>query len=497
MDALKELVQHLDKWSLGSKPNKGEGKLDSLFNLMKSGKHSDAEIEHIIYGKKTDVSFFKLKSDLKNHLLGMLLIKEPKITKNSQYRSTMLRGFRNVALCRILAAVGARRTALELAKKTYDLASKHHLNDIGLQAARILREYYAKTGKVKDFHSMNQAIDRFMHFMAGELEAEKAYQTIALEAMYLRKPKDEASKLALDYAGRLKELAKDNPSFWVNFNFYRLHAWGFHFNNHFRKALEVYDQMEAWLNENPIYKRSIVYGHLHYNRLLCYLHLEDWKAGKKMADNCLSLYRPGQWNWFVFQEGYFLLLMRGGKFFEALEVYQTVRGHNKFALLDDLKKELWLIFEAYLYFVLKTIPNSKKRLTAKRFKLEKFLNEVPQISKDKRGYNISILVIHILFLLQTKDFQKIIDRMDALQKYIHRYLKREEDIRSKLFIKMLMVMERQSFDHNKTIEKAQKYLAEMQTHQFQYEGTPIDAEIIPYETLWEMVLKILKEQSNN
>ncbi len=109
---------------------------------------------------------------------------------------------------------------------------------------------------------------------------------------------------------------------------------------------------------------------------------------------------------------------------------------------------------------------------------------------------MAILIIHILFLLQQGKHHDIIDRVTALQVYRNRYLKREEDIRSKLFIKMILVMDKEFFEYEKTQQKTEKYLDQLTKARYTYEGSPMDAEVVPYETLWSMVLKILKEQGH-
>ena len=230
------------------------------------------------------------------------------------------------------------------------------------------------------------------------------------------------------------------------------------------------------------------------DQLVCYLHLNDFERGKVIGERCFACYKVGSNNWFIFSEFYFLFCMRSEQFGVAKVLFKSVVRHIKFDNLAASRREKWRIYHAYLQFleVCGLVDGSSPKLRTKRFKVEKFLNEVPIFSKDKRGYNIAILIIHILFLLKRERFGEIIDRMGGLRQYRKRYLKQPEDIRSSLFIKMLMVMERQSFDYLETKIKTHGYFEELKGVRFRYEGMPIDPEVVGYEVLWGVVLGVLR-----
>ncbi|MCH8902668.1 MAG: hypothetical protein IIA45_01965 [Bacteroidetes bacterium] len=97
-----------------------------------------------------------------------------------------------------------------------------------------------------------------------------------------------------------------------------------------------------------------------------------------------------------------------------------------------------------------------------------------------------------MILLARKKFSEIIDRMESLKTYNTRYLRRKENFRSNRFIKMLAVMERANFDHEKTKTRAQKFLDELNDISRPENKTLSDLEIITYENLWEMVLNEIK-----
>ncbi len=126
-----------------------------------------------------------------------------------------------------------------------------------------------------------------------------------------------------------------------------------------------------------------------------------------------------------------------------------------------------------------------------KFRIKKFLNEVPTYSKDKRGNNITILILHILLLLQQRKYGEIIDRVESLKTYSHRYLRQDDTFRSNCFIKMLLQLPAASFHKKGVIRKAKKYWEKLQSVPLKKANQSVELEIIPYETLWEFVLNSL------
>ena len=126
-----------------------------------------------------------------------------------------------------------------------------------------------------------------------------------------------------------------------------------------------------------------------------------------------------------------------------------------------------------------------------KFRLGKFMNEVPSYSQDKRGANISILVIQILFTIVQKNYNKSIDRIEAIEKYTSRHLKQDDNFRSNCFIKMLMEIPKESFKKEAVAQKADRYRRKLAEMPLAKANQAFHIEVIPYEHLWEMVINLL------
>ena len=178
----------------------------------------------------------------------------------------------------------------------------------------------------------------------------------------------------------------------------------------------------------------------HYQQFVCYCQLRDFENGKNTAQAGMKLLEEGAFNWFKYRELLFLLAIHSQNYQESYEIFTETIGHSRFKFLPAPIKEFWKIFEAYLYYLISVrkikLPVSDKHFT--KFRLGRFLNETPIFSKDKRGLNISILVVQIVFMIQQKKYGQAIDRMEAIEKYCSRYLKMNDTFRSNCFIKLLL-----------------------------------------------------------
>lgn len=116
---------------------------------------------------------------------------------------------------------------------------------------------------------------------------------------------------------------------------------------------------------------------------------------------------------------------------------------------------------------------------------------MPIYRQDKRGANISILILQILFLLHQKKYNAIIDRAESLRQYTYRYLRRDDTFRSHCFIRMLLTLPECSFNKTAVLRKADKYWQQLQAMPLNVAKQSAEIEIVPYETLWEFVLEEL------
>ncbi len=227
-------------------------------------------------------------------------------------------------------------------------------------------------------------------------------------------------------------------------------------------------------------------------QLSLYTSLKEFEKGKEAAEKCLALIDKQEYNWFSVQETYINLCLHTQNYQQAYDILCVVTSSKNYTSLPNLHKEAISLLEAYINFLIKIgkIDTSLSKYTLRRFRVSKFLNEVPFFSLDKRGQNIPILIIQLLFMLHQKKYDMVWDRVEALNAYCYRYLRKDHTFRSNCFIKMLLLLPKAGFHKERVIRRAKPLYHRL-------ESVPVKIiamEIIPYETLWEHIIELLENK---
>lgn len=82
--------------------------------------------------------------------------------------------------------------------------------------------------------------------------------------------------------------------------------------------------------------------------------------------------------------------------------------------------------------------------------------------------------------------------MDALKQYSYRYLRKDETLRTNLFIKMLNSMVKADFNRIRTERYVEPLWEQLRSVPINISEQGIEVEILPFEQLWPMVLEMLE-----
>ena len=95
------------------------------------------------------------------------------------------------------------------------------------------------------------------------------------------------------------------------------------------------------------------------------------------------------------------------------------------------------------------------------------------------------------FMIKQKNYDQAVDRIDAIEKYISRYLRKDETYRSHCFIRMLLQIPASGFHRAGVVRNAKKFRNKLEEVNIPMTGQNYEIEIIPYEVLWEHVIESL------
>lgn len=479
---------------INSKFNKSQKQYLFYDKLLNGEITNDIEGSKILFGKTPNhPAYLKLKYRLKKRLLNTLFFIDLNKAKHSEYNQAKLESFKSWATINLLFNRGARSPAIKICHTLLQHSIRYDFTDIQIMISRILMKYYAfvEVDKRKYIKYQDLMFEKLEVFSA-ELKAESFYNHIS-HLQYENIKPSALQSLLNTYTKKLNDLKKQYDSYTINYNFYQLKSYNYIQREEYQNAKLVCAEAIGYLkNSNTDSKIAEVAFRrdLHF----CHIQLGELEEAKKMILLNIRLFKVGGYNWFREWNHYFIWALASNDHKEMLNTVLTVINQPKIKKLK-LIEEIWKVKEAYIQLLIKSNIINRKLYKSKfkQFRITKFLNEVPNYSKDKKGLNISILIIHLLFLVFDKKYDNILKRIDSLKQYSHRYLRNDHTFRSNCFIKMLCKIPDANYHPIALKRHTRKLYDKLSTTSYTYSDNPADIEVIPYENLWEIVLEILRK----
>ncbi|MFN7118590.1 MAG: hypothetical protein ACK4TA_17460, partial [Saprospiraceae bacterium] len=478
---------------------RGYSQVQQLYNDISLGKvNTDEDIISTFFPYSENAQFYasRLKKKLKTRLINTLFFVDVNQQGFNEYSRAYIICSKQVAATKILLGLNARQAAVPIAEEALKIAVEFEFVDLIISLARDLEIIYGTiTGERKKLERINELLNKFLPIMEAEIKAEQCYADIMSYFVSSKATKPEIKNKVEEYAKNMETLFETIASPRFNFIAYLILTLRYEVVNDYKSTLEIcnkalsyFEPIESKVPINNIFMFAI--------KMLAYqVYLGNFKATKLAVQKCFQFSREGTLNWFLTLDYAIISAFHSENFQEAYQYYTKAACNANFEKQPPSMRERWYILEAFIYFFfftkkLKIIDNN----SLKKFRLTRFLNDVPVYSKDKRGANISILVLQILFLLQQQKYGEIIDRTESLKTYMQRYLRQDDTYRSNCFIHMLLTLPDCSFHKKAVLRKAEKYWNKLLEVPMSAANQNAEIEIVPYEMLWEFVLESLDDK---
>lgn len=496
MEKLKELVSIIPKQiqSIGHPFEKGT-KLARLHEILREDKvNTDEEACGLLYEHQDKNAYYKLKHTLRNRLFNLLFFLEDKETSYSDIKKVKLACQKDLALYNLLITKGARQNALFIAAKGLKTALAYEFTFEALFFARQLQAHYATvSGSRLQFSKYNEIVQSQSGLLMAEMIVEGLFYELFSLYVNDKSTKPHVYKMAEQYLQQANKIKpkKESITFFYHKSMIEIIKWMS--INDYTTALQIGAQALVKINGH---KTLLTRGFITISLQMaaCCIQLKKHRECEKIILKCLSIVGEGFHTWFTIQSIYFMLCFHTHQFEKARSVFQLSVRHRKFSSLPANAKEVWKIYEVWLRFLKEIGKLQADTHKRKSFRISKFINEVPTFSKDKRGLNISILVVQILFLLLQKKYDIILDRFESISKYKTRYLDKEHNFRSNVFIRMLLELPKANFKLKTVKQKTEKLSALLKEVPLEIANQSHDLEILPYEDAWQLILSLLDKK---
>lgn len=455
--------------------------------ILNNSFQTDEEAAASLYQTNKKASKYKkLKYVLKNRLINNLFFIDVSQPSYNERQKAYYECYKEWAAVKILLGKNARTAAVSLSLKILKQAQKYEFTELTLDLARMFRLHYGTIiGDLKKYELYCALFEEYEKIWQNENLIEGLYTDLMTRYVKTKANQLEVHTKAKEYLQQIQPILETYNSYGIQFCGSLIKIIIQSSINDYEKTILVCQESVRLFKQKPYIARlplQIAYQQM----LICNIQLKQYKEGKESAENALAFMEVGAFNWFKHQEYFFILAMHTKKYQEAYDVFYKTLKNNRFNYLPSPIQETWKIFAAYIHYLVEVgqvFPKDTDRRFNK-FRLGRFLNETLIFSKDKRGMNIPILIIHILFMILQKKYNLAIDRMEAIDKYCSRYLKKGENFRSNCFIRLLLIIPQANFHKAAVERKASKYLEKLIDVPLEVSNQSHEIEIIPYEDLW-------------
>jgi hypothetical protein len=491
-------VDIFDKTLLSSK----DSKFTQFYDAVEAGEvNSDEEASILLYGDENSASYRKLKSRFLSRLLNTLFFLDLNNSSGKiDYKYAHYHCMKALMHAKLLRFFGAFGAAAMIIKQRYSDARKYYFYDILAEYSGFLLQFYSLSGNSKALKEELENYNEYKKYADSENQSKLIYFSSIVE--FIRT--GSVSELALSELNNgivaLEEEVKNVPTIVNIYNLHQLRMIKFEATFDYEGLLKECDKTYDVLEKHAYFNDKSKVGLVTWRKLIACLNVKDFKQGIDLYNKSEEIFIVGSINWFNLKKFGALLAFHSGDREAAYRIFIEGVANKRSKSMSKTIREFWSIYGAYCQFLMRMHNEYDKAEDSEeltKFRLYKFLNEVPLYSKDKTGYNVSLLIIKFIFSLVDNKYEDIIQSIDSLKVYRSRYLKEDINKRAYVFIGMLLRLEKESFKSQDCKAKCENDLNLLIAHSYssknKVDNWPVhEWEVMPFEKLWFYIIKILE-----
>jgi hypothetical protein len=398
-----------------------------------------------------------------------------------------VRASNELVMAELLLRGGAGMSARISAQRAANISRDHSNTNEEIRALTMLRRIDAmnlETGLLRahDHRLRHLCVKLGQENEAGFIED---YVRIRMQT-YSRKPS--ATKREIEVlVKRLGELDSGHSA-TITLSRYRVTLWYYSLQGRASEMLHVGTEAAAWLDDNPRYESIGHRVEFEGSRMSACLLMKRIDEAVRVWPVIESKVTVGGGNWVGLLQLYFLVCMSGKKFEEAgsaLASYvELYRGGG-----PAWRKQVWIVFRAYfLLLVEEGLVHPGRVKTSPRVYAGTILKSCSDLARDKPLWGAGIFVLQVLQQLKAHNYSAMIDSTDQLRRYASRYLRSTQTSRTGVFFRALASIPIVDFD---SVRAQERYVKLTSRHADAWGIDRDDAEIVPYDVLWSIVVSVL------
>ena len=501
IQSIKELVEYFKSEGnasrYGHKLNQLTGKKKELYDLLaETTVVDDKQIFDALYEGSKRKTYLKLQERLLQNLIDIIFFSTNTNRSKTDMADIRERCIKQAALLKIFMFKGLPINVQEASNNLINICKRFEFHDLlidilflnldlygrGFQNKRLFNKYLSMYEEVEKKHQLEKEV---------QIKYNKYFIDFRTTELMLRPETLERLQADERY---FKNILEMNSTFRNSYFAYNALLIINEINGNYSEMISLADDALDYILDKPQnnkhleatflhkkFRAQVISGESH--QLIDTLEKIELKSAPYTGGYyATSLYKC-------------LMLSHQGKYELVVNEIQDKSTPKDQLYAPPVIMEYMQVVYAYMAFLAEAEIFESSIFQDKRFRVFKFLNQVPLFSKDKRGVNIAILILHVLFLLSRRKYDQIIDRVESLKLYSYRYLRKDDSFRSNCFIKMIIEMSKSNFHPARTERNTQKLVERLRAVPLKLSEQPLEVEIVPYEDLWEIVIDLLERNS--
>ncbi|ARS34726.1 hypothetical protein CA264_04315 [Pontibacter actiniarum] len=381
-----------------------------------------------------------------------------------------------------LRALSELKLSVKVLEQALRVATEHEVVSMKVRILEEMKLLYFSLSDYKNYNRCSEQLRACYAVENCEREALLLYESVMLKA---RSGISERSHLFESLPGavlRLEQLWQQSGSSLIFYYFNKLSILYLEQTGQYAEIAEEIARAEVLVKEGKV--NSSWYS-VHYNlfiKIYALLQSRQYSVGLMLAKEYQAHFRRFSTNWFAFMENYLLLTLHNKDYEQAAALLQDVTSEDHMAKLQANSQERWELYRRF-YTLVAGQAVKEAGLDAP------FISDLAILSRDKSGFNLAILILDVLSVLPQADLEQQAERV---RKYRVKYLKGEKAERPRLFLRLLQVA-LQEQEARAARERGEKLLVQLEASPLPGDAFT-EVEIVPYEHLWELVLKLLQQR---
>ncbi|MFD2999491.1 hypothetical protein ACFS7Z_03895 [Pontibacter toksunensis] len=377
---------------------------------------------------------------------------------------------------------------INLANKVILISQELDFTNHYVAALELKASCYSENGNIKLFDKTLKELEVQTGKRNKEVVATSLFQMVNVNLKKSITTRKSLLPEVPTIVSKLEALWRETTSFKIFEAYYKTAISYYELEGDFDKIVEMTVSSLQWVEDGLV--NDVLFDAKYNKFILVYAHLRSkkYENGLKYAEAYSNSFKYDSGNWFSFMENYFLLSLHSRQYELSFVLLQKVFNNPSYKNISTHAKERWSLYQAYFRII---NPGTAAEIALPK---NPYGLSLPAYSKDKLGFNVAILILQFIYFLQKGDSEALLYRIESLKKYMLTHLKETFSLRSKTFLKLMILTVTEDFDADACRKKGQKLYQKLVEA-----PTPGDAyaeiEIVPYEHLWEHILSILEKHS--